>query len=123
MGNNESSKSNKCRSEHQTCATVCALTNSAPELGSPGIIDVIDTSNCIRTTCQDRYDICKVNAKEGNNPDNPDNPDSKRVNDDKIAKVHSGNYTAPNGDRYNSGKLTAFVSNGLRYRVTRVGRK
>lgn len=62
MGNSSSlSGSNKCRSEHQSCATICALTNSAPELGNSSITDALEAGNCIRTTCQDRNIICKAN--------------------------------------------------------------
>lgn len=40
-----------------------------------------------------------------------------------VAKHHSGSYTASNGDKYNNGKLTSFVSptSGLRMTVRRPG--
>lgn len=62
MGNSGSSSgSDRCHSEHQSCATVCVLTNSAPELGSSSITDALGAGNCIRTTCQDRNNICNTN--------------------------------------------------------------
>jgi hypothetical protein len=45
------------------------MSNSAPELGSLSIIDIISTNNCIRDKCKSQYNICKLNkhisAKSG----------------------------------------------------------
>lgn len=123
MGNT-SSGSDRCKSDHQSCAIVCTMTNSAPELGSANALDALSTANCIRTTCQDRYDICKANnyisaksgVSAGDNCHKTSFDGTREYSD--IAKAYMGTVLMPNGDKYRAGKLVSFVSSsGERHRV------
>lgn len=123
MGNDHSrSGSDRCRSEHQSCATVCAISNSAPELGSASALDAIPTANCINTTCKDRYDICRatnsISAKGGisagdgySNNTSFNNGKPYRKQDDKVY-IYSGGEIPYNGRIWNN-RCYAIYNNGV----------
>lgn len=122
MGNvNSSSGSDRCRSEHQTCSTVCILTNSAPELGSSNIADAIGAGNCIQSTCQNRNNICRknngisaksgVSAGDSNHATQFNNGRPYRKQDNKIY-VYRGGEIPYDGKLWN-GKSYVIYKNGV----------
>lgn len=122
MGNNSSANSgnDNCRSDLQTCATICTMTNSAPELGSSNMLDAISSANCISTTCHNRYDICNLNNRisakggisAGDNTINTsfNNGRPYRKQDNKVYIYQNGEI--PFNGRFWNGRCYAIYVNG-----------
>jgi hypothetical protein len=97
------------------------MSNSAPELGSANALDALSAGDCIRTTCQNRYDICNLNnnisAKSGVSAGDSysgstsfNNGQPYRKQDNKVY-VYQGGEIPYNGRMWN-GRCYAIYING-----------
>jgi hypothetical protein len=101
-------KADHCTKEMMQHSMVCALYPKSK------------MTKCLKDA-SNIHTACSLGVSSGDIHSNSKNYPSS--NDHNVAKHHSGDYVASNGDKYNNGKLVAFVSpsNGLSYTVRRPG--
>lgn len=80
------------------------------------MLDALSPGDCIRTTCQNRYDICNLNnnisakgcISAGDGYHGTSLGNGKNYSD--ISKAYGGTDLMSNGDKYHGGKLVSFMS-------------